>query len=94
MIVLHEVDGQVVRLSGRLDVHTVADVRAELQAAVDRGTGPLVLELSAVDVLDATGLGVLMGVHRRALRADRALVLRACRSGSPDSCAPPGSTGC
>jgi anti-anti-sigma factor len=76
MRVSHDVEGQVVTLVGRLDVHTVAEVRAELQIAVDRGSGPLVADLAGVEVLDATGLGVLMGVHRRALRGDRTLVLR------------------
>jgi anti-anti-sigma factor len=76
MHVTHDIEGQLVTLSGRLDVHSVSDVRAELQDAVDRGTGALVVDLAAVEVLDATGLGVLMGVHRRALRADRQLVLR------------------
>ena len=65
-----------VRLVGRLDVHTVADVRTALQAVVDAGTGPLVVDVSETEVVDATGLGVLMGMHRRALRAERTLVLR------------------
>ena len=77
MQVLLDADGADVALVGRLDVSTVADVRAALQDAVDRGKGPLVLDLSRVEVLDATGLGALMGVHRRALRAERTLVLRA-----------------
>lgn len=66
----------LVLLSGRLDVTTVADVRVALHAAVDAGSGPLVLDLSGVGVVDATGLGVLVGTHRRAGRAGRALVLR------------------
>lgn len=68
--------GQTVAVSGRLDVSTVAEVRTALQAAVDSGQGNLYVDLRAVEILDATGLGVLMGVHRRALAADRTLVLR------------------
>ncbi|MGN6245811.1 MAG: STAS domain-containing protein [Motilibacteraceae bacterium] len=63
-------------LSGRLDVHSVADVRAELHAAIDDGVGPLVVDLAGVEVADVTGLGVLVGAHRRAGRAGRTLVLR------------------
>ena len=74
--VFSEPDGSAVRLVGRLDVHTVADVRAALQQAIDSGTGALVVDVRETDVYDATGLGVLMGMHRRALRADRTLVLR------------------
>lgn len=70
-------DGSVVVLRGRLDVTTVADARGALHAAVDAGHGPLVVDLGAVQVGDATGLGVLVGAHRRAGRAGRCLVLRA-----------------
>ena len=62
-------------LSGRLDVTVSADVRLLLAAAVEDGTGELPVALSAVTGLDATGLGVLVGAHRRAGRAGRRLVL-------------------
>ncbi|HUR15092.1 MAG TPA: STAS domain-containing protein [Mycobacteriales bacterium] len=68
-------DGSYVCLSGRLDVHAAADVRLALAAAVDRGAGELVLDLTALESVDATGLGVLVGAHRRAQRAGRTLVL-------------------
>ena len=68
-------DGHLVVLSGRLDVHAAADVRLELADAVDRGEGELVLDLAALESLDATGLGVLVSAHRRAQRAGRTLVL-------------------
>lgn len=69
-------DGTVVVLAGRLDVHSVADVRAILHEAVDGGVGNLIVDLAAIEVMDATGLGVLVGAHRRAGRAGRHLVLR------------------
>lgn len=68
-------DGHLVALSGRLDVHAAADVRLELADAVDRGEGELVLLLSELEAVDATGLGVLVGAHRRAQRVGRTLVL-------------------
>ena len=68
--------GRTVILRGRLDVTTVADVRLALHAAVDSGTGDLLVDLGEVDVVDASGLGVLVGAHRRAGRAGRRLVLR------------------
>lgn len=68
-------DGHLVALSGRLDVHAAADVRLELAAAVDGGEGELVLDLTELEAVDATGLGVLVGAHRRAQRAGRTLVL-------------------
>lgn len=68
--------GQVVHLTGRLDVHVAADARLALATAVEIGSGELVVDLAALDALDATGLGVLVGAHRRAGRAGRTLVLR------------------
>src|ERR1700760_2355691 len=63
-------------IEGRLDVRTAADARSVLHRAVDYGHGDLVLDLSLLDSWDATGLGVIMGTHRRAGRAGRRLVLR------------------
>lgn len=68
--------GHLLALTGRLDVHAAADVRLALADAVDEGLGDLVLDLSALEAVDATGLGVLVGAHRRAGRAGRTLVLR------------------
>ena len=68
-------DGSFVALSGRLDVHAAADIRLELADAVDRGHGELVIDLNELEAVDATGLGVLVGAHRRAQRAGRTLVL-------------------
>ncbi len=71
-----EVQGQVVHVGGRLDVHTVPAVREALHAAVDAGTGDLVVHVADIVVADATGLGVFVGAHRRAQRTGRRLVLR------------------
>ena len=68
-------NGTYVALTGRLDVHVAADARLALADAVDRGSGELVVDLVALEAVDATGLGVLVGAHRRAQRAGRTLVL-------------------
>jgi anti-anti-sigma factor len=68
--------GQLVHLTGRLDVHAAADVRIALADAVECGEGDLVIDLASLEAVDATGLGVLVGAHRRAGRAGRTLVLR------------------
>jgi anti-sigma B factor antagonist len=69
------VPGGLVRIAGRLDVHTVADVRLVLHEAIDTGSGDLLVDLAEAEVGDATGLGVLVGAHHRARRAGRRLVL-------------------
>lgn len=68
--------GHELRLHGRLDVHSVADVRDALHAAIDSGDGDLVLDVSGVELVDATGLGMLVGADRRAKLAGRRVVLR------------------
>ena len=51
-------------------------MREALHAAIDAGAGDLVVDVSGVDLVDATGLGVLLGAHRRAAQAGRRVVLR------------------
>ena len=59
-------DPALVPLPARLDVATSADVRRLLHEAVDHCVGDLRLDASRVDVIDAAGLGVLVGARRRA----------------------------
>ncbi|WP_345397603.1 STAS domain-containing protein [Nonomuraea salmonea] len=57
-------------------------VRERLHEALDSGEGDLILDLSKLEMIDATGLGVLVGAHRRAISVRRRLVLRGCHRGS------------
>lgn len=68
--------GAAVSVSGPLGAATVAEVRQVLKAAAENGTGDLVVDLAGVERIDASGLGVLVGAHRLALRRERRLVLR------------------
>ncbi|GII82970.1 anti-sigma factor antagonist [Sphaerisporangium siamense] len=67
---------QVVDVGSRLDGSTVATLRPRLHAAVESGVGDMIVDLSGLEMIDSAGLGVLVGTHRRALRAERRLVLR------------------
>lgn len=71
----HARPGRLLLLAGRLDVTVAADVRLALARAVEEGDDDLVLDLSHLEQVDATGLGVLVGAHRNAGRAGRTLVL-------------------
>jgi len=75
-MVVSVASGCEIALIGRLDVHAVTDVRAMLQAAVDAGSGDLVVDVSGVELVDITGLGVLVGADRRAKLAGRRMVLQ------------------
>lgn len=68
--------GSLVSVEGRLSAATVAELRAVLVTAADKGSGDLVLDLGGIEIIDASGLGVLVGAHRLAERRDRRLVLR------------------
>lgn len=71
--------GEVLRLSGRLDASSAGQVRAQLNAVLEsHPQGDIVVEVSGVDVVDAVGLGVLTAVHVRLEREGRMLVLRGC----------------
>jgi anti-sigma B factor antagonist len=69
------INGQLVALNGRLDGAGAAVARDALHLALAAGSGRLVADLSGVELLDITGLGVLLGTHRRARLAGRRLVL-------------------
>jgi anti-anti-sigma factor len=68
--------GCLLALSGHLGSASVADVRSALGEAIDNGVDDVVVDMSRVELMDATGLGVLVGSHRRAERAGRRLVLQ------------------
>lgn len=56
-----EVDGAtVVAVSGELDVFTAPDLETTLEGLIDSGQAHIVIDLSAVEFLDSTGLGVMV----------------------------------
>lgn len=63
-------------IGARLDAGTSAGGRERLHEALDSGEGDLILDLSKLEMIDATGLGVLVGAHRRAISVRRRLILR------------------
>jgi anti-sigma B factor antagonist len=67
--------GTEVVLSGRLDARSAAVARALLHSVVEQGEGDLLLHVGKLEIWDASGLGVLVGAHRKARRTGRRLVL-------------------
>ncbi len=53
-------NGTVVAVTGELDVSTAPQLEGELQQLIDGGAANLVVDLSAIDFLDSTGLGVMV----------------------------------
>ena len=52
-------------LGGSLDLATAPSLRAALIEAANDGIHELIVDLSQLEFLDSTGLGALIGAHRR-----------------------------
>ena len=63
----HRLHGRftIVTVSGELDVFTSPRLRETLVEIVEAGARHLIVDLSGVEFLDSTGLGVLVGIHHR-----------------------------
>jgi anti-sigma B factor antagonist len=68
-------DGVVVAAAGELHMSTAPALGAHLRAAVRDGASRLVIDLSAVQFIDSTGLGVLLNASREIARAGGELAL-------------------
>jgi anti-sigma B factor antagonist len=69
---------ETLAVRGRLDASSVGDIRAALYGLIDTRRDDVVVDLSQVDLIDATGLGMLAAAHRRLARTGRQLILRGC----------------
>jgi anti-anti-sigma factor len=56
----------VIQLTGDIDIFTSAALRGQLLEALRHSSDLLILDLSRVSFCDSSGLGVLVGVQRRA----------------------------
>ncbi|MGA9943733.1 MAG: STAS domain-containing protein [Candidatus Cybelea sp.] len=56
----------ILKLRGSLDLATAPTIRAALGEATEKGSQRLIVDLTQLEFLDSTGLGVLIGAHRRA----------------------------
>lgn len=55
----------VVEVSGEIDVYTAPALREELAEHIEADRTDLVVDLTRVDFMDSTGLGVLVGALKR-----------------------------
>lgn len=73
---VHEQDGwSVLEVAGEIDVATAPRLREQLISLVNDQRYRIVVDLEAVDFIDSTGLGVLIGALKRVRTHDGELVL-------------------
>lgn len=65
----------VVAVEGEIDVYTAPVLREHLNDLVGEGKNHLLIDMSGVDFLDSTGLGVLVGSLKRIRSQDGSLQL-------------------
>ncbi|HET7172969.1 MAG TPA: anti-sigma factor antagonist [Nocardioidaceae bacterium] len=65
----------VLDVGGEIDVYTAPRLRERLVSLINEGNYNLVLNLEAVDFLDSTGLGVLVGALKRVRAQDGSMRL-------------------
>ena len=68
-------DHAVLEVGGEVDVYTAPRLRERLVELVEAGARSVVVDLSRVEFLDSTGLGVLVGALKRLRAAGGSLAL-------------------
>nr|WP_281363205.1 STAS domain-containing protein [Nocardioides perillae] len=72
----HEVDGRtVVAVGGEIDVYTAPKLRDQITELVGAGVYDILVDMEAVEFLDSTGLGVLVGGLKKVRAHDGSLEL-------------------
>ncbi len=71
-----EVDGRtIVAVGGEIDVYTAPKLRDKITELVADGVYQIVIDMEAVEFLDSTGLGVLVGGLKKVRAHDGSLEL-------------------
>jgi len=65
----------VVDVSGEIDVYTAPKLRDKITELVGKGSYDIVIDMEAVEFLDSTGLGVLVGGLKKVRAHDGSLSL-------------------
>lgn len=72
----YDKDGQtVLQVGGEVDIYTAPRLRERLVELVGEGHHRIIVDMTGVDFLDSTGLGVLVGGLKRVRSHDGSLAL-------------------
>jgi anti-sigma B factor antagonist len=70
-----ETEVPIVELEGEVDVYTAPQLKQQMISLLESGAKELVVDLTKVDYLDSTALGVLIGGLKRMREVDGNMVL-------------------
>lgn len=74
--VILEDNRMVVELSGRIYVEEAAELRAKLLEHMETGQHNFVIDMSNVEYIDSSGLGVLVAIQKKALQNSGGVAIR------------------
>jgi anti-sigma B factor antagonist len=74
-----EGDWMVVYLQGEVDLASAPQLRRGIYELIDNGSQRIAVDLTGVEFMDSTGLGVLIGALKRVREGGGALVLAGIR---------------
>ncbi|HYZ94052.1 MAG TPA: STAS domain-containing protein [Actinomycetota bacterium] len=72
-------DWMVVHLQGEVDLASAPQLRRGIYDLIDQGNHRIAIDLTGVEFMDSTGLGVLIGALKRLREAGGAMVLAGIR---------------
>jgi anti-sigma B factor antagonist len=75
IILSTDTDPMVTAVVGRLDLRTAPELRAQVAAALAAAPGSMIIDLTEVEFIDSSGLGVLIGLHKQAVAAGGRLMV-------------------
>ena len=70
IVLSRETEGCVVTLRGEVDVYTAPALRNRLVEAVESECGVIIVDMTGVDFIDSSGLGVLVSALKRVREHD------------------------
>lgn len=71
-------DCAIIRVGGEIDVYTAPTLREALLELISRGISNVIADLGEVTFLDSTGLGAIVGGHKRLRAAGEGTLALAC----------------
>ncbi len=77
---ISELDGgiQSISVRGELDLSTAPDLERPLEEALERGEGPILVDLSECQFIDSTGIAMIVRARQRLESDDSGRTLAVC----------------